>query len=110
MLRITMTRLACVLLGAALAACGSAPVAPGYYRVERGDTLTKIARNHRQSVQNIVRWNNLSNPDAIEVGQTLRVEPERGSATAMSGANSTASSSNASASGESSRAPASKAA
>jgi murein DD-endopeptidase MepM/ murein hydrolase activator NlpD len=34
-----------------------------------------IARNQRQPVQNIVRWNKLSNPDAIEVGQILRVAP-----------------------------------
>lgn len=76
-----MTRLMCVPL-AALAACGSAPVAPGYYRVERGDTVTKIARIHHESVQSIVRWNNLANPDAIEVGQVLRVVPQGTKATA----------------------------
>lgn len=75
MLKTTMKRLAALPLAVWLAACGTASVAPGYYRVERGDTLTKIARSHRESVQNIVRWNNLSNPDAIEVGQVLRVEP-----------------------------------
>ncbi len=75
MLKTTMKRLACLPLAAVLAACGTAPVAPGYYRVERGDTVTKIAREHRQSVQSIVRWNNLSNPNAIEVGQVLRIEP-----------------------------------
>ncbi len=67
---------------AALAACGSAPVGPGFYRVERGDTLYKVARSNRTSVQNIVRWNNLSNPDSIEVGQVLRVAPPPGTATA----------------------------
>jgi lipoprotein YgeR len=77
-----MRRLACVLLVAALAACGSAPVGPGYYRVERGDTLLKIARSNRQSVQSIARWNNLNNPDAIEVGQVLRVAPPPGTTTA----------------------------
>jgi lipoprotein YgeR len=50
-------------------------VGPGFYRVERGDTLSKIARSNGQSVQSIVRWNNLPNPDAIEVGQVLRVTP-----------------------------------
>ncbi|MCC8394913.1 peptidoglycan DD-metalloendopeptidase family protein [Paraburkholderia sp. MMS20-SJTR3] len=73
-------RLGCAALLALLAACGSAPVGPGYYRVERGDTLSKIARGNRQSVQNIARWNNLSNPDAIEVGQVLRVAPPAGAA------------------------------
>jgi murein DD-endopeptidase MepM/ murein hydrolase activator NlpD len=75
MLRKTMMRLTCVPLAAALAACGSAPVAPGYYRVQRGDTVTKIARVHHESVQSIVRWNTLTNPDSIEVGQLLRVVP-----------------------------------
>ncbi|WP_368620878.1 peptidoglycan DD-metalloendopeptidase family protein [Paraburkholderia sp. BR13444] len=73
-------RLGCAALFALLAACGSAPVAPGYYRVERGDTLSKIARGNRQSVQNIARWNNLTNPDNIEVGQVLRVAPPSGTA------------------------------
>jgi lipoprotein YgeR len=73
-------RLACVSLLAVLVACGSAPVGPGFYRVERGDTLLKIARSNRVSVQGIVRWNNLSNPDSIEVGQVLRVVPPGNSA------------------------------
>ncbi len=76
-----MKRLACASLLALLAACGSAPVAPGFYRVERGDTLSKIARSSRQSVPSIVRWNNLANPDAIEVGQVLRVVPPGGAST-----------------------------
>ncbi|MDR5737926.1 peptidoglycan DD-metalloendopeptidase family protein [Caballeronia sp. LZ016] len=70
----------CALLTAVLAACGSGPVAPGFYRVQRGDTLYKIARENRTSVKNIARWNTLANPDAIEVGQVLRVEPPAGSA------------------------------
>jgi len=69
-----------VSLLAVLVACGSAPVGPGFYRVERGDTLLKIARSNRVSVQSIVRWNNLSNPDSIEVGQVLRVVPPGNSA------------------------------
>jgi lipoprotein YgeR len=73
-------RLGCAALLALLAACGSAPVAPGYYRVERGDTLSKIARENRQSVQSIARWNSLGNPDSIEVGQVLRVAPPAGAA------------------------------
>ncbi|MFP6559668.1 peptidoglycan DD-metalloendopeptidase family protein [Paraburkholderia sp. B3] len=78
MLATGIRRFACATLVALLAACGSAPVGPGYYRVERGDTVNKIARSKGQSVQNIVRWNNLSNPDAIEVGQVLRVAPPAG--------------------------------
>ena len=77
-------RLTCACLIAALAACGSAPVGPGFYRVERGDTLSKVARANRTSLQNIIRWNSLSNPDAIEVGQVLRVAPPAGTALASS--------------------------
>jgi lipoprotein YgeR len=82
MLKRKIARLVCVPLVAVLVACGSAPVGPGFYRVERGDTVTKIARSNGQSVQNIVRWNNLPNPNAIEVGQVLRVAPPANAATA----------------------------
>ncbi|AYY58655.1 peptidoglycan DD-metalloendopeptidase family protein [Burkholderia multivorans] len=78
----TTKRLIVAGCAALLVACGSAPVGPGFYRVERGDTLYKIARANRQSVQNIVRWNQISNPDAIEVGQVLRVAPPPGTTTA----------------------------
>lgn len=64
--------LACCLL-ALLAACGSTAVEPGYYRVERGDTLSRIAARHGQSVASLVRWNKLANPNQIEVGQLLRI-------------------------------------
>ncbi|RQQ46442.1 LysM peptidoglycan-binding domain-containing protein [Burkholderia stagnalis] len=78
----TTKRFVAASIAALLAACGSAPVGPGFYRVESGDTLYKIARANRQSVQNIARWNQLSNPDAIEVGQVLRVAPPAGTTTA----------------------------
>ena len=74
-------RLTCASMIAVLAACGSAPVGPGFYRVERGDTVSKVARANRTSVQNIARWNNLTDPNAIEVGQVLRVAPPAGSVT-----------------------------
>ena len=81
MSRTTIRRLAAAAMAATLAACGTPSVGPGYYRVERGDTLSKIARAHRQSVPSIVRWNSLTNPDAIEIGQVLRVAPPGGSST-----------------------------
>ncbi len=57
---------------------------PGYYTVQKGDTLTRISLEHGQSRRDLVRWNNLSNPDVIEVGQVLRVVPP-GSAVESSG-------------------------
>lgn len=63
-----------------LAACGSAPVGPGYYRVERGDTLSRIAERNHTTVAALARWNNLSNPNDIDAGQVLRVAPPSTSA------------------------------
>ncbi len=48
---------------------------PGYYTVQRGDTLTRIALDHGHSWRDLVSWNNLPNAHLIEVGQVLRVAP-----------------------------------
>ncbi len=48
---------------------------PGYYTVQKGDTLMRIGLDHGQAWRDLARWNNLSNPDLIEVGQVLRVLP-----------------------------------
>jgi lipoprotein NlpD len=48
---------------------------PGYYTVQKGDTLTRIGLDNGQAWRDVARWNNLSNPDVIEVGQVLRVAP-----------------------------------
>ena len=48
---------------------------PGFYTVQKGDTLMRIALDHGQGWRDLARWNNLSNPDLIEVGQVLRVAP-----------------------------------
>lgn len=56
---------------------------PGYYAVRPGDTIRRIGNETGQSWQNIARWNNLENPDLIEVGQVLRVVPPVGPATSV---------------------------
>jgi lipoprotein NlpD len=48
---------------------------PGYYTVKPGDTLIHIALDSGQNWRDIARWNNLDNPNVIEVGQVLRVAP-----------------------------------
>lgn len=48
---------------------------PGFYTVQRGDTLTRIALDHGQSWRDLATWNQLSNVNLIEVGQVLRVVP-----------------------------------
>lgn len=47
----------------------------GYYTVKPGDTLIRIGLDSGQNWRDIVRWNNLENPNVIEVGQVLRVTP-----------------------------------
>lgn len=48
---------------------------PGFYTVQRGDTLTRIALDHGQAWRDLASWNNLANANLIEVGQVLRVAP-----------------------------------
>lgn len=63
-----------------LSACSSAPpVGPGFYRVTRGDNLSSIAQRNGRSTAEIARWNSIDNPDRIEVGQVLRIDPPPGS-------------------------------
>jgi lipoprotein NlpD len=89
-----LQRVICVLAVTALAACATrldnAPVVersvntapvplgpppPGYYRVKSGDTLYRIALENGQNYRDIAAWNNLTNPNQIEVDQLLRVAP-----------------------------------
>ena len=48
---------------------------PGYYSVKASDTLIRIALENGQNWKDLVKWNNLDNPNVIEVGQVLRVVP-----------------------------------
>jgi lipoprotein NlpD len=53
---------------------------PGYYTVRPGDTLIRIALESGQNWRDVARWNNIDNPNLIEVGQVLRVtSPSSGS-------------------------------
>ena len=60
---------------ASAAPSASIPTPPGYYRVKRGDTVLRIALDQGQSYRDIVRWNNLTDPNLIEVDQLLLVRP-----------------------------------
>src|SRR6059058_4661145 len=48
---------------------------PGYHTVRPGETLVRIALESGQNWRDIARWNNIDNPNVIEVGQVLRVIP-----------------------------------
>ena len=70
---------------ALLTACGSTPssngvVPAGFYRVQAGDTLYRIAKNKGQSVAQLQSWNRLGKNDDIQVGQLLRVQTPSGDA------------------------------
>ena len=51
---------------------------PGYYTVRPGDTLIRIGLETGQNWKDLARWNNLGQPNQIEVGQVLRVVPPVG--------------------------------
>ena len=48
---------------------------PGYYTVKPGDALIRIALDNGQGWRDVAKWNNLENPNRIEVGQVLRIVP-----------------------------------
>lgn len=91
-------RMASILVGLALVACGSTGNnsghsrkgdANGIYRVKSGDTLVLIARANGVSYKDLMRWNGLSNPDVVRVGWRLRV---KGNASGSSNTSSSAAS------------------
>ncbi len=53
--------------------------------VQRGDTLYKIAWQHRVDQRDLVRWNGLRDPDVLYVGQRLWLAPPRGAASTRRG-------------------------
>ena len=47
---------------------------PAIYIVAKGDTLHAVAWRYRIDYRDLVKWNKLSNPDLIFVGQKLRLQ------------------------------------
>lgn len=47
---------------------------PRYYVVKWGDTLTKIAKTYKTTVNELVRLNNIADPNKIYAGQKIRVK------------------------------------
>jgi lipoprotein NlpD len=48
---------------------------PGFYTVKPGDTLIRVGLETGQNARDIAKWNNIDNPNSLEVGQVLRVTP-----------------------------------
>ncbi len=51
-----------------------APVS-GFHTVRQGETLLGIARQYGVTLPDLVAWNNVTDPNQIHVGQTIRVSP-----------------------------------
>jgi len=45
------------------------------YTVQKGDTLYGIALNHGLAYKDLAEWNNIDNPNAIDIGQQLSLSP-----------------------------------
>ena len=44
------------------------------YTIQSGDTLTAIGQKFNVSVNDLVAWNNIKNPDLIYAGDTLKIK------------------------------------
>ena len=60
--------------------------ADGYYRVRKGDTLIGISLDHGVSWRDLAAWNQIDNPNLIEVDQLIRVKPPKPTRSAAAGA------------------------
>ncbi len=45
----------------------------GSHFVEAGDTLSAIAEKYQVSLDDLIRWNNIQDPDLITVGQKIQL-------------------------------------
>ena len=45
-----------------------------YYVIQPGDTLSQIAKNNNTTVNQLVNWNNIKNPNLIYAGQKIRIK------------------------------------
>lgn len=45
-----------------------------YYKIQKGDTLSGIAKRYGTTVNQLVKWNNIKNPNLIYAGHTIRVK------------------------------------
>ena len=46
---------------------------PAIYTIKPGDTLIRIGLDNGQNWKDLMRWNNLTNPNLIEPGQVIRI-------------------------------------
>lgn len=53
---------------------GPSPVPEQYYIVKRGDNLSKIAKMYGVTVSDLVKWNDIKNPNLIYPGQKIIIK------------------------------------
>lgn len=51
------------------------PEAVDYYTIQQGDTLFGIAQSFGVTLEDLIAFNGITDPDAIEAGQKLKVPP-----------------------------------
>ena len=44
------------------------------YRVQPGDSLNSIAKKYNVSMDQLVKWNNIKDPNFLTVGQQLKIK------------------------------------
>ena len=44
------------------------------YRVEAGDSIADIAKKYNVTLEQLMKWNDIKNPDFITVGQQLKIK------------------------------------
>ena len=44
-----------------------------YYTIQRGESLSMIAKKYSTTVENLCRWNMIPNPNYIVAGKRIRV-------------------------------------
>ncbi|MEF8794110.1 MAG: M23 family metallopeptidase [Thiohalorhabdus sp.] len=84
--KIRRTAILCLSALLTLSGCGAPPVyAPSYhgptpehYQVRRGDTLYSIGQRFHVDHQRIMLWNDIRDPQNLQVGQRLRLQPPSG--------------------------------
>ncbi len=52
-----------------------APVAEEFYTIQQGDTLFGIAQSFGVSMSDLISYNAIADPDAIQAGQRLKIPP-----------------------------------
>ncbi|MCB1952550.1 MAG: peptidoglycan DD-metalloendopeptidase family protein [Zoogloeaceae bacterium] len=60
------------------AGASTLPQQPTTYVVQPGDTLNRIAQKFGYTFKDLAEWNQMSDPNQISVGQTVRVAPPDG--------------------------------